>query len=230
MQAFSMDYVTDNLVSLAVKQSGTLRSVIYASLQAATIEFPKLLTLCSVFYWSVLYEESRNKIDTLLKSKISSALYRKFNILTEVMRAETMTVDAFLLPVENLKQLKEKLPMIGVNIDLNSDGLKKRITDQVNSHVDDIIKLLENYMKTIEGYLKIDEYFEEAKKRLNPEQLSKIRQIAQEEALKSVTQLNPFNRGGTRRKRRKTRRKGGTLNYLSMVKNKMNFKLWNLKK
>ena len=230
MQAYNMDYMTDTLVLLAVKQSGLLRSAIYTSLQAATIEFPKLLTLCSVFYWSVLYEESRNKIDALLKSKMPSVLYRKFNILTQVMRAEPMTVDTFLSAVENLKQLKEKLPMIGVNIDLNTDGLKKRITDQVNMHVDDIVKLLENYMKTIEGYLKIDEYFKKAQEILNPEELSKMRQEAQAQALNSVAQLNPFKRGGTKRiKKRRTRRKGGTLNYFSQMKNKMNFKLWNLK-
>jgi len=209
MQAYNMDYMTDTLVLLAVKQSGLLRSAIYTSLQAATIEFPKLLTLCSVFYWSVLYEDSRNKIDTLLKSKMPSVLYRKFNILTQVMKAEQMTIDTFLSALENLKQLKEKLPMIGVNIDLNTDGLKRRITDQVNMHVDDIIKLLENYMKTIEGYLKIDEYFKKAQEILKPDELSKMRQEAQAQALNSVVSLNLFNRGGTKRKRRRTRRRKG---------------------
>jgi len=232
MQVYSMDYLTDRLVLLAVENSQLLRDAIYSSLQVATAEFPKLLTLCSVFYWSVLYEKSRNKIDALLKSKMPSVLYRKFNILTQVMRAEPMTVDTFLSAVENLKQLKEKLPMIGVNIDLNTDGLKKRITDQVNMHVDDIVKLLENYMKTIEGYLKIDEYFKKAQEILNPEELSKMRQEAQAQALKSVDSLNPFKRGGTKRKRRRTRRtkrKGGTYSITLQTKNRFNFGLWNLK-
>jgi len=241
MQVYSMDYLTDRLVLLAVENSKLLRDSIYLTLQAASAEFPKLLTLCSVFYWSVLYEKSRNQIDKFFENKLPGILYRKFKILTVVMSSETMTLDDFLSGLENLKQLNERLAMISVKVDLNADGLKTRLTDQVNAHVDDIIKLLENSMETIEGYLKIDDYLKKAQQLLTPEELSKIRQLAQAEvvnstgeAFKRATQLNPF-KGGTKRKRRKTRRKrtrGGIPTMLElalMPKNKGMYELWKRK-
>ena len=79
----------------------------------------------------------------------------------------------------------------------------------------------------------IDDNFdiETLKTRVN-EKIGNIIQFikGQKDKLYELLKKIPMAGGRTKRiKKRKTRRKGGTLNYLSQMKNKMNFKLWNLK-
>lgn len=164
---------------------------IYKILEVATVQFPGLLKLSSLFYSKVLNDNSKTQLKEFIKKDLTS-YYKKYTILTIVMETEQGD------PVEFVKQnqamAKHFLSLVGITIDtFDIETLKTHVNEKIGNIIQ----------------------FINAKKEQFSEVLNKIPSM-----------------GGrrTKRNRQKTRRKGGTLNYFSQVKNKINFKLWNLTK
>jgi len=138
---------TDKAASVFTSLS-VVSSVAYAAFLGAMDENGrKVAQFLSICFTSVFTDESNAKIDTFIENNEPfSQLNEKFKIMKKIMKSETMTLEDFLKKNRvSIKPWLEKL-----HVDSTSSSLR----DDINAHVPDILKLLDEHSEEISNFMK----------------------------------------------------------------------------
>ena len=113
-----MNYLADKAMSTAISLFPGGHNLLYQALKTTVPGFQ----FFSVFYNSVLDDDSRKQLDLFRKKNVAlNQLHGKIGILIDLMKSETMTAKVFLSDQENMETAKKYLSMIGIeNVSVNA--------------------------------------------------------------------------------------------------------------